>query len=123
MAHRRQAKLFREQAAHRRIARTRCDPLHVALVDNFYKRPELLFFEPRQASRFESEIVVGTNALVDDLVGTVMAKPENLRATSDEIFDIGGARPDIVDGANAPAGAEIVVHSAEKAVLAATVNP
>ena len=52
-----------------------------------------------------------------------MAKRENLRATSDEIFNIGGARPDIVDGANAPAAAEIVVHSAEKAVLAATVNP
>ena len=78
MAHRRQAKLFREQAAHGRVARPRCDPVHVALVDNFYKRLELLSLEPGEASRFDSKIVVGTNARVNNLKGAVMAKLENL---------------------------------------------
>ena len=97
--------------------------MQIALVDNFYQRPELLFSDSRQASRFESEIVVRTNSFIDDVVSTVTAKLENLQATIDKIVNIGRARPNIVDGANAPARPEIVVHSAEKAVLAATVNP
>jgi hypothetical protein len=123
MAHRREAKLFREQAAHRRVARPERDPLQIALVDNFYQRPELLFSDSRQASRFESKIVVRTNAFIDDVVSTVTAKLENLQTTIDEIVNIGRARPNIVDGANTLARAEIVVHRTKKAVLALTVNP
>ena len=97
--------------------------MQIALVDNFYQRPELLFSKSRQASRFESEVVVRTNPLIDDVVSTVTAKFEDLRATIDEIVNIGRARPNIIDGANTIARAEIVVHRAKKAVLALTVNP
>ena len=43
--------------------------------------------------------------------------------TIDKIFDVGRARPDIVDGANFLPGAETLVHVAEKTRLAAAKNP
>src|SRR5918994_6351531 len=57
------------------------------------------------------------------MVGAVSADADNLQDAIDEIFDIRGTRPDIDDGADPFAGAQIVCHSAEKTVLSTAVDP
>ena len=57
------------------------------------------------------------------MVRAVAPRAKNLQHLLDKIFYVCRAGPDIGDGANPFAGAQVVVDGAEKAIFAAAINP
>ena len=76
-----------------------------------------------QPPRFEGKFVVATDPSVHDVIGAVKPSSPNHHHPVDQILDVGGARPDIIDGAHSFTHFEVAVHGTQEAVFAGAIDP
>ena len=95
VSHGRQAELFRQQAAHRRVAGASGDSLHFRFFYHFDQRVELLSSQADETSRLQGEFIVRANTLVNDMICAVTSLSQNQQQALDQVLDVGGAGPDI----------------------------
>ena len=100
ITHRRQTDPLRHQTAERCVARPRGDAAHVALVGDFDERIDIGARKTEQPSCFKGKFAIAAHAGVDDVEIGVVARSENFQAAIDQVFDVGRARPDVVDRAD-----------------------
>src|SRR5919204_5768469 len=122
-AHGREAELFGERAAQRRVPRARRRASHLALTDPLDQARGLRSAQADEPRGLRHEIKVRADALVDDVVDAEAPPREYLLDAGREVFDVSDVGPRVDDGAHRPAREQLAVRRAEEVVFAGPENP